>query len=86
MIRIRHTDEWVGALVIAAIAVLLVAALQAGVLRDWFRPVEELRLILPATGVAGLPEQSGGSRVPAEPGRRHRRAASRWTRPDHLVG
>lgn len=54
MIRIRHTDEWIGALVIAAVAVLLVAALQAGVLRDWFRPVEELRLILPETGVAGL--------------------------------
>jgi phospholipid/cholesterol/gamma-HCH transport system substrate-binding protein len=54
VIRIRHTDEWVGALVIAAVAVLLIAALQAGVLRDWFRPVEELRLILPDTGVGGL--------------------------------
>ncbi len=54
MIQIRHTDEWVGALVIAAVAVLLIAALQAGVLRDWFRPVEELRLVLPDTGVGGL--------------------------------
>jgi phospholipid/cholesterol/gamma-HCH transport system substrate-binding protein len=52
--RVRHTDEWVGALVIAAIVVLLVAVLQAGVLRDWFRPTSQLRLILPATGVAGL--------------------------------
>ena len=34
MMRVRHTDEWVGALVIAAIAVLTVAILQAGVLRD----------------------------------------------------
>ena len=54
MIRVRHTDEWVGALVIAAVALLLVAALQAGVLRDWFKPTAELRLVLPAAGVAGL--------------------------------
>jgi len=54
MIRIRHTDEWVGALVIAAVAVMIVAALQAGVLRDWFKPTAELRLILPAAGVGGL--------------------------------
>jgi phospholipid/cholesterol/gamma-HCH transport system substrate-binding protein len=54
MIRIRHTDEWVGALVIVAVAVLLIAALQAGVLRDWFKRTSELRLVLPATGVAGL--------------------------------
>ncbi len=25
-----------------------------GLLRDWFKPTAELRLILPATGVAGL--------------------------------
>jgi phospholipid/cholesterol/gamma-HCH transport system substrate-binding protein len=54
MIRLRHTDEWVGALVIAAVALLLIAALQAGVLRDWFKPTAELRLVLPSTGVAGL--------------------------------
>jgi len=54
MMRVRHTDEWVGALVIGAVALLLVAALQAGVLRDWFKPTSELRLILPAAGVAGL--------------------------------
>jgi phospholipid/cholesterol/gamma-HCH transport system substrate-binding protein len=54
MMRVRHTDEWVGALVIAAVAVLLIAALQAGVLRDWFKPTSELRLVLPETGVAGL--------------------------------
>jgi phospholipid/cholesterol/gamma-HCH transport system substrate-binding protein len=58
MIRVRYTDEWVGALVIAAIVLLLIAALQAGVLRDWFKPTEELRLILPAAGVGGL--QVGG--------------------------
>lgn len=54
MIRVRYTDEWVGALVIAAVAVLLIAALQAGVLRDWFKPTEELRLVLPTAGVGGL--------------------------------
>jgi phospholipid/cholesterol/gamma-HCH transport system substrate-binding protein len=54
MMRVRHTDEWVGALVIAAIAVLTVAILQAGVLRDWFKASSELRLMLPATGLAGL--------------------------------
>jgi len=51
---LRHTDEWVGLLVLAAFGVLLAAILQAGVLRDWFRPTEELRLILPESGVAGL--------------------------------
>ncbi|HVM82366.1 MAG TPA: MlaD family protein [Candidatus Binatia bacterium] len=54
MMRVRHTDEWVGALVIAALAVLAVAILQAGVLRDWFKSSAELRLILPASGLAGL--------------------------------
>jgi phospholipid/cholesterol/gamma-HCH transport system substrate-binding protein len=54
MKRVRYTDEWIGGLVIAAIAVLAVAILQAGVLRDWFKSTSELRLILPATGLAGL--------------------------------
>ena len=54
MIRLRHTDEWIGALVLAAVALLLIAALQAGVLRDWFKPTAELRLVLPSTGVGGL--------------------------------
>src|SRR5262249_12266195 len=38
MIRLRHTDEWVGLLVVAAVAIFIGVALQAGVLRDWFRP------------------------------------------------
>jgi len=54
MIRLRHTDEWIGALVLAAVALLLIAALQAGVLRDWFKPTAELRLVLPSSGLAGL--------------------------------
>ena len=56
MIRLRHTDEWVGLLVVAAVAVFIGVALQAGVLRDWFRPASTLRIMLPAAGVAGLSE------------------------------
>jgi phospholipid/cholesterol/gamma-HCH transport system substrate-binding protein len=54
MIGLRHTDEWVGALVIVAVALFLGAALEAGVLRDWFRPVSHLRILLPRSGVGGL--------------------------------
>src|SRR6185369_13061063 len=52
--RLRHSDEWIGLLVIAAFAVLIAAIMQAGLLRDWFKPVSDLRLILPESGVAGL--------------------------------
>ncbi len=54
MIRLRHTDEWVGLLVIFAVALFVGAALDVGVLRNWFRPTATLRIILPATGVGGL--------------------------------
>ncbi len=54
MIRLRHADEWVGLLVVAAVAAFLGAILHAGVLRDWFRPVSHLRIVLPEAGVAGL--------------------------------
>lgn len=54
MIRFRHTDEWVGLLVIAAIVVFFAAVLEAGVLRAWFQPTAELRILLPASGVGGL--------------------------------
>jgi phospholipid/cholesterol/gamma-HCH transport system substrate-binding protein len=54
MIRLRHADEWVGLLVVVGVAVFLGAILHAGVLRDWFRPVSYLRIVLPETGVAGL--------------------------------
>ena len=39
---------------VAVVAALLGAILHAGVLRDWFRPVSYLRIVLPETGVAGL--------------------------------
>ena len=37
MIRLRHTDELVGLLVVVAVMVFVGAMLEAGVLRDWFR-------------------------------------------------
>jgi phospholipid/cholesterol/gamma-HCH transport system substrate-binding protein len=54
MIRLRYMDEWVGFLVVLSVLVFLGVALQAGVLRDWFRPVSTLRIVLPEAGVAGL--------------------------------
>ena len=54
MVRLRHTDEWVGLIVIVAVLAFLGAILEAGVLRVWFRPVAHLRIILPQSGVGGL--------------------------------
>jgi phospholipid/cholesterol/gamma-HCH transport system substrate-binding protein len=54
MIRLRYADELVGLLVLLAIALLVAAALQAGVLSRWFRPASSLRVLLPQEGVAGL--------------------------------
>lgn len=54
MIRLRHTDEWVGLLVILAALLFVGAVLEAGLLRDWFRPVSHLRIVLPHSGVGGL--------------------------------
>jgi phospholipid/cholesterol/gamma-HCH transport system substrate-binding protein len=54
MIRLRHADEWIGLIVVVATLTLLGVILQAGVLRDWFRPVATLRILLPEEGVAGL--------------------------------
>ena len=51
---LRNTDEWVGLLVLASIALFIAAALHAGLLSDWFRPTVELRVILPESGSLGL--------------------------------
>jgi ABC-type transporter Mla subunit MlaD len=51
---LRNTDEWVGLLVVLAMIGFLAAILQAGVLREWFRPTSTLRIVLPEAGVAGL--------------------------------
>ncbi|AHJ66114.1 MlaD family protein [Granulibacter bethesdensis] len=50
----RYTDEWVGFLVLACIAVFAGAVIEAGFLRDWLKPPGELRILLPQTGVGGL--------------------------------
>lgn len=54
MARIRHTDEWVGLIVLVAVAVFLGAVLQAGVFRAWLTPVSILKIVLPKDGVGGL--------------------------------
>jgi phospholipid/cholesterol/gamma-HCH transport system substrate-binding protein len=51
---LRNTDEWVGLLVLASIALFIAAALHAGLLSDWFRPTVNLRVILPESGSLGL--------------------------------
>jgi phospholipid/cholesterol/gamma-HCH transport system substrate-binding protein len=54
MIRLRHTDEFVGLLVLLAVLVLLGAILEAGVVGRWFQPTSTLHILLPATGGGGL--------------------------------
>jgi phospholipid/cholesterol/gamma-HCH transport system substrate-binding protein len=54
MTRLRHTDEWVGLLVVIAAGLFLAAVLEVGFLQDWFRPAATLRIVLPTTGVSGL--------------------------------
>jgi phospholipid/cholesterol/gamma-HCH transport system substrate-binding protein len=52
--HVRHTNEWVGLMVVLAALLFVGAVLEAGVLRDWFRPVSRLRILLPQSGVGGL--------------------------------
>jgi phospholipid/cholesterol/gamma-HCH transport system substrate-binding protein len=54
LLRLRHTDEWVGLLVVLALALFFGAIFEAGVLRRWLRPDLELRIVLPQSGFAGL--------------------------------
>lgn len=51
---LRHTDEWVGLLVVVSIGLFIAAVLHAGLLSDWFRPTSMLRVMLPESGSAGL--------------------------------
>jgi phospholipid/cholesterol/gamma-HCH transport system substrate-binding protein len=50
----RYASRRVGALVLIAFAIFVVAVLQAGLLRDLFRSTLSLRVILPESGLAGL--------------------------------
>jgi phospholipid/cholesterol/gamma-HCH transport system substrate-binding protein len=54
MMNLRNVDQWVGLLVVGALALFIGAVFEVGVLRDWFRPTATLRIVLPATGVGGL--------------------------------
>jgi phospholipid/cholesterol/gamma-HCH transport system substrate-binding protein len=50
----RYASRRVGALMLIAFAIFVVAVLQAGLLRDLFRSTLSLRVILPESGLAGL--------------------------------
>jgi phospholipid/cholesterol/gamma-HCH transport system substrate-binding protein len=54
MIKLRYTEEWIGLLVVIAVLVFIGAILEAGVLREWFRPAYRLRIVLPQSGIGGL--------------------------------
>jgi phospholipid/cholesterol/gamma-HCH transport system substrate-binding protein len=53
-VRLRHTDRWVGLLVVLATAVFLGALFQRGVIRQWFENTDTLTVLLPEEGVSGL--------------------------------
>ena len=54
-VRLRHTDRWVGALVLVTLAVFLAIAFQRSVVREWFAGGVELTVLMPQeSGVAGL--------------------------------
>lgn len=55
-VRLRHTDRWVGALVLLALVVFLGALFQRSVLREWFAGGANLTVVLPEEGVASLGE------------------------------
>lgn len=56
----RHVNEWVGGLVLAAAALFVAAVLQAGVLGPLLTPALTLRVLLPPEGTGGL---SAGAQV-----------------------
>ncbi|WP_333779800.1 MlaD family protein, partial [Falsiroseomonas oryzae] len=53
-VRLRHTDRFVGALVLLALAAFGFALLQRSVISQWFATGSELVVLLPEEGVAGL--------------------------------
>ncbi len=55
-VQLRHTDRWVGALVLLALVVFLGALFQRSVLREWFAGGATLTVVMPEEGVAGLAE------------------------------
>jgi ABC-type transporter Mla subunit MlaD len=59
-IRFRYTNETVGALVLLAVVLFIVALLQSGRLREWFEPKATLKVLMPGEGLFGL---SKGAKV-----------------------
>jgi phospholipid/cholesterol/gamma-HCH transport system substrate-binding protein len=54
-VRLRHTDRWVGALVLLTVGVFLAVAFQRSVIREWFAGGTQLTVLMPEEGgVAGL--------------------------------
>jgi phospholipid/cholesterol/gamma-HCH transport system substrate-binding protein len=54
-VRLRHTDRWVGALVLVTVAAFLAVAFQRSVIREWFAAGAQLTVLMPEEGgVAGL--------------------------------
>jgi phospholipid/cholesterol/gamma-HCH transport system substrate-binding protein len=54
--RFRYVSRRVGTLILIALAIFVVAVLQAGVVRDLLKSTSSLRVILPDSGLAGLNE------------------------------
>ena len=54
LLRLRHTDEWVGLLVVLALALFFGAIFEAGVLKRWLNPDLQLRIMLPQNNFGGL--------------------------------
>jgi phospholipid/cholesterol/gamma-HCH transport system substrate-binding protein len=50
----RYINEAVGAFVLVAVLVFVVAALQTGHLRNWFQPEVRLKVVMPPEGLFGL--------------------------------
>jgi phospholipid/cholesterol/gamma-HCH transport system substrate-binding protein len=54
-VRLRHTDRWVGAIVLLALGVFLAVAIERSVIREWFAGGARLTVLMPLEGgVAGL--------------------------------
>lgn len=56
----RYTNEVVGALVLVAVLIFVVAVVQGGRIREWFNPSATIKVIMPDDGLFGLIE---GARV-----------------------
>lgn len=54
LLRLRHTDEWVGLLVVLALILFFGAIFEAGVLKRFLDPDSRLRIVLPQSGFGGL--------------------------------